>query len=308
MPKVSVIVPNYNHAQYLKQRIDSILNQTYQDFELILLDDSSTDNSCEVLDSYKDHPKVSQFVFNTENSKNTFRQWAKGISLAQGEYIWIAESDDWAEPEFLDTLCVLLDNQPKVGLAYCNTAIYRDDKFVGDFASEKYNKFKTPHWQKDYILYGNTEIEQVLLRDCTINNASAVLMRKNLLDGIIPSLSEFRYSGDWFCYLQIATLADIAYCAKPLNNYRDHINNVSKQAGYTYLKELFVIYRWLLRNRAISNKSRLIQAMHLYVSDVYSTGMKWDALRDLKELYPLHPKLYFRMTLKLFKRHIRQLF
>ena len=88
---VSVIVPCYNHAPYLKQRIESILNQTYQNFELILLDDVSPDESGEILLSYKDHPKVSHCIINERNSGSTFHQWNKGIALAQGELIWIAE-------------------------------------------------------------------------------------------------------------------------------------------------------------------------------------------------------------------------
>ena len=78
-PLVSVIVPNYNHAPYLRERIDSILNQTFQDFELILLDDCSPDNSREIINSYKDNPHVSHIVLNEENSGNTFVQWDLGV-------------------------------------------------------------------------------------------------------------------------------------------------------------------------------------------------------------------------------------
>ena len=108
-PKVSVIVPNYNHARYLKARIDSILNQTFQDFELILLDDCSTDNSVELLQSYAGHPHVSHIVLNDRNTGSPFLQWQKGIGLAQGEYVWIAESDDTAQPDFLSTTVAVLD-------------------------------------------------------------------------------------------------------------------------------------------------------------------------------------------------------
>jgi glycosyltransferase involved in cell wall biosynthesis len=100
--RVSVIVPNYNHAEYLKQRIDSILNQTYRDFELIILDDGSTDNSREIIDDY-----VSRFPFiisrfNEVNSGSPFIQWDSGVNKAEGELIWIAESDDFAETTFLE--------------------------------------------------------------------------------------------------------------------------------------------------------------------------------------------------------------
>ena len=77
---VSVIVPCYNHAPYLQARIDSIINQTYQNFELILLDDLSPDNSAEIILSYKNHPKVSHCIINEKNSGSTFAQWNKGLA------------------------------------------------------------------------------------------------------------------------------------------------------------------------------------------------------------------------------------
>ena len=108
-PTVSVILPNYNHAPFLKERIDSILAQTYQDFELILLDDCSTDNSVALLQTYADNPHVSALVCNEANTGNTFLQWDKGIRLARGRYIWIAESDDVAHPQFLEATVSALD-------------------------------------------------------------------------------------------------------------------------------------------------------------------------------------------------------
>ena len=81
-PLVSIIVPNYNHEQYLKQRLESIFNRTYPNFEVILLDDFSTDSSKKILSEYSENPKVSQCVLNETNSGNTFIQWNKGIALA----------------------------------------------------------------------------------------------------------------------------------------------------------------------------------------------------------------------------------
>src|SRR5260370_20691240 len=96
MPTVSVIIPNYNHARYLRQRIESVLRQTYQDFEVILLDDCSTDDSRSILSSYAGDSRV-RMEFNEVNSGSTFKQWNKGVRLARVEYVWIAESDDYAD-------------------------------------------------------------------------------------------------------------------------------------------------------------------------------------------------------------------
>ena len=94
-PLVSVIIPNYNHARFLIERIDSVLNQSYKNFEIIVLDDKSTDNSVEIIMKYSNNKHVSQIVINDENSGSPFLQWQKGFKLAKGELVWIAESDDY---------------------------------------------------------------------------------------------------------------------------------------------------------------------------------------------------------------------
>ncbi len=108
-PEVSVIIPNYNHARFLRQRIDSVLNQTFTNFELILLDDCSTDNSRDIIESYRKEARVSNIVYNEINSGSPFKQWEKGNQLAQGKYIWIAESDDYCENSFLRSALNMLE-------------------------------------------------------------------------------------------------------------------------------------------------------------------------------------------------------
>jgi len=104
MLTVSVIIPNYNHSKFLRKRINSVLDQTFQKFEVIILDDCSSDNSKEIIEEYRFNNKISHIVYNDINSGSTFKQWEKGIQLAIGDLIWIAESDDWCEPNFLSIL------------------------------------------------------------------------------------------------------------------------------------------------------------------------------------------------------------
>lgn len=105
-PLVSVIIPNYCHARYLDERIQSVLNQTYTNFEVIILDDCSPDNgaSKEVIERYRSNPHISQIVYNEQNSGSPFKQWNKGFGLAKGEFIWIAESDDSCDEVLLESL------------------------------------------------------------------------------------------------------------------------------------------------------------------------------------------------------------
>src|ERR1035438_3657642 len=120
MPKVSIVVPNYNHARFLRRRIESVLRQTFQDFDLILLDDCSTDDSRSILSKYADDPRV-KIEFNEVNSGSSFKQWNKGVGLARGEYVWIAESDDYADERLLEKLVARLDSDASVVFSYCRS-------------------------------------------------------------------------------------------------------------------------------------------------------------------------------------------
>lgn len=221
MPRLSVIVPNYNHAPYLEQRINSILNQTYQDFELILLDDKSEDNSKEILEKYRNHEKTSQLIFNEVNSGSTFKQWAKGISHADGELIWIAESDDYAHPTFLETMVSNFDN-PKVILSYSNSNIINENSNIvehTDFWKERYGQGR---WNSDFTNDGHSEVSQYLKFKNTIPNASAVTFRKRSIDLSFLEDINMRYSGDWFCWMYIIKQGDISYSCSKLNYFRHH--------------------------------------------------------------------------------------
>lgn len=224
MCKVSVIVPNYNHAIYLEQRIDSILYQTYQDFELILLDDCSTDNSREILSKYTNHPKVSHIVFNETNSGSTFKQWNKGIELAQGEYIWIAESDDWAESTFLEVLLHLISENPSAGLAFTLS------NFVDQNGVTLWN-IKESNDRQFYS--GEAFIKNKLLTSNSINNVSMVVFRKSLYNKIDHThYEEMKFCGDWFFYVLLCEHTNVVEYRKAYNNYRIHSHNISSKAEH----------------------------------------------------------------------------
>ncbi len=217
-PKVSVIVPNYNHALFLKQRLDSIFNQTFKDFEVILLDDASTDESATILNAYKDHEKVSHVVINKNNSGSPFKQWQKGIALAKGDYIWIAESDDYCELTLLDQLLGLFKNNTV--LAYCASEIINEKE-------EKKGRHKwadaldNKKWGKDYYNKGVKEIKKYLRYRNTITNASAVLVKASAIKNIDMPV-HMMFCGDWSVWIQVLKQGDIAYTSNLLNVFRRH--------------------------------------------------------------------------------------
>jgi len=216
-PLVSVILPNYNHAPYLKERIDSILTQEYQNLELIILDDKSTDNSLDVIQKYKDHPKVSHIIANEENTGNTFVQWERGISLAQGEYVWIAESDDVAKPQLLGTLVEALQSHPKAVVAYCHSQMI-------DSQSKPMEMTWHPQGSSgETIVYeGNDFIKRKMIVHNHIYNASMVVFKRSVFHMIPTDYQRYRYCGDWLFWTYVSTHGQVIEVCNPLNLYRQH--------------------------------------------------------------------------------------
>lgn len=225
-PTVSVIVPNYNYARYLEARLQSILNQSFQDFELILLDDTSTDNSAEVLDKYRNDFHVSHIVVNEKNTGSPFRQWMKGILLAKGEWVWIAEADDLCEPDFLET-CVKQVNQYS-NVAVCMVA----SRFIdenGDMLQghADYWASKKPNVSACFFPGKVYAAHNMYWNNCIIN-ASGVLFRRSYAVKLYDSVFlNMRYSGDWVFWFQMLLQGNMVEVYRELNYFRQHTSKVS---------------------------------------------------------------------------------
>lgn len=226
MPEVSIIIPNYNHAEFLQQRLDSVFNQTYQDFEVILLDDASTDGSVEILKKYQEHPKVSHLILNDTNSGSPFKQWQKGIGLANGAYIWIAESDDYCELDFLECLVSKLEQNSDVVLVYSASSIIDDaGKNLG--RHKWADTLDKDRWNHTYANTGRDEIKRFLRYRNTIPNASAVIFKRNTVLQIRLPTTMF-FCGDWYLWIALLNKGDISYSSKALNYFRTHTNTTRK--------------------------------------------------------------------------------
>lgn len=289
MPTVSIIVPNYNHEPYLKQRIESIINQTYKDFELLLLDDCSTDNSRDIILSYQNHPKVARILFNEKNSGSAFKQWDKGIRIANGDLIWIAESDDWAEPEFLETIIKEFNKCSDAGLIYTASKLVNAEGEI-TYSDERNNS-------QEVIEYKGIDfISAKLLTSNAIGNASMMVFKKQLYFTIEDfGYVEMTYCGDWYLYAQLCQNAAVIEIKRSLNNYRIHRDNVSNKSKTEgkYFTEGFPVFVYLSKIKGIKVNYKNLYSWAKMYKKASKTFQFADSLRFeiLKMFFSYNPLL-----------------
>lgn len=260
MPTVSVIVPNYNHAKFLRQRIETILAQTYRDFELILLDDGSTDGSRAILSEYASAPPARakspdrinvRLDFNEANSGSPFKQWNKGVRLAQGKYIWMAESDDYADPRFLERVAGALEAEPEATFAYCRSWRTTADDRVDGFGD--YNLPDPQRWTADFCVDGRELCAKYFALITPVPNASSVVFRKDAYERAGGADESLRLCGDWKMWAAMALEGKVAYVSEPLNYFRYHGNTArgSTERDGVAAKEFLHVSRWVLERVSV---------------------------------------------------------
>ena len=262
-PLISIIIPNYNHAPFLKERIDSVLQQTFTDFEVIILDDKSSDNSKEVIELYRGHEKISHVIYNEKNSGSTFKQWKKGIELAKGNWIWIAESDDAADLNFLDKLLKCTIDHQDVGLVYSRSKIIDENGNLKKLYN--INTVPTIELKESNIdeatcfLYDRKDfLKQYMITENSIPNASAVLFKKNLVNQeIFESIKKMKLNGDWIFWISILHQTNVLFCTESLNSFRHH----SKTVRSTVNKELPILEYFHVLKEMKDNNENLTKAI-----------------------------------------------
>jgi len=291
MPTVSIIVPNYNHAVFLTERLDSIFNQTFDDFEVILLDDCSQDESVQILSAYAKHPKVTHFVINEINSGSPFKQWKKGLELATGEYIWIAESDDWCEPEFLQTLTTGILKSPGSVLAYAQSASVMNN-------GEKL--WSSTHRKREEVVVGTEYIRKYLVKGNAIFNASMAIFRKSVIDKISEDYLHYKFCGDWLFWAEVSSTGNVYINGKQLNYFRSHTADVSTkafQSGLSYREEVSVLESYL--QKGYIRKRDFIAGMTSKYQKFYNEkhALDQEIASQIKQLLETHPTIipYIRL-------------
>ncbi len=269
-PVVSVIVPNYNHAPFLPKRLDSILNQTVANIEVIVLDDCSTDKSRKVIEEYAaNHARISTH-FNEKNSGSPFRQWKKGIDAARGKYIWIAESDDFADHELLEKLLKAMQKHPEAGLAYCQSHFVDADGTLSGSHLENLNALHPYLWQNDFCMDGKEVLARFMPVINIIPNAGAAVFKKELCE-YVPwdKLFAFKLAGDRFFWCNLLFHADLCFVAQAMNYFRTDGDTVRSRHLYSvlYLNEVRIMVEWICARVKVPHRVKnqaLRQWMHYF--------------------------------------------
>ena len=232
VPNVTAIVPNFNYAKYLGQRLASILEQTVPIREIVFLDDASTDDSLpQARKILRNVPVNTIFDVNTENSGNVFKQWRRGVEQATGTFVWIAEADDWAAPKFLETTTKMLSSD---SIAYAYTQSFQVDQ-DGNILAPDYLDYiadiERSRWERSFQCSGNEEAAYAMAIKNVAPNVSGMLFRRELLAKVLRDfegeIQSYRVAGDWCVYANLLKFGDVAFEAEPLNYHRRHSSSVT---------------------------------------------------------------------------------
>lgn len=285
--KVSIIVPNYNHEKYLEKRLDSIYGQTYKNIEVILLDDCSKDKSPEILKNYEQkYPDITKFYPNEKNSGGVFHQWAKGISLATGELCWIAESDDFADTNFIETL-VEFFRDDAVMLAYGHMTFCNNNK-PSKFTFEDYlAPIEKQVWNNEYIRSSSEEAVYGLGIKNVIPNASGVIFRRPISLQLLSNEEwlNMKICGDWVFYLHLMAGGKIAYSPNTNNYFNLHDDSASKKTHtkncYYYEHEMVA----MTLAELYYGCDNALKINHKIIHDYYNRVMPNPSDKEFNKLY-----------------------
>lgn len=273
LPRVSVVVPNYNYAHLLRDRIASIRSQTIAPYEIIVLDDASSDNSLEVIKQMQAAGEL-HLAKNAVNSGSVFKQWQKGVALARGEYVWIAEADDLSDEHFIETALQAFAD-PELVMSYTESRQLNEH---GEVIAEHYRDYlsdlEPKRWLSPYIKSGLDEITQVMSVKNSVPNVSAVLFRReNLLHCLnrhIAEISAHHFAGDWALYVRLLEQGKIAFNPAPLNQHRRHGNSVTSGLNKArHLQEVIQMQHAIAQRHAVSEDKQKLASQYINYLESY---------------------------------------
>ncbi len=273
LQRISVVVPNYNYAHYLEQRLTSVFAQRYPVFETILLDDNSSDGSVGIARRIARQAKRTvRIVANEQNSGSAFKQWTHAAHLARGEVLWIAEADDSAKPQFLEQL--LVPFKQNTAMVFCDSAqIGLHGEHLSKSYAHYYRKAHPSLFESSFTKSGRSFVSEALSVRNTIMNVSSVLWRKSDLSAALAQVSgeldDLQLVGDWRLYLEVLlqSESEISYVNEALNVHRRHQSSLTRQIDpKRHLAEIRSVHAHI--GGSLKNNRSLIDSMQVYQHEV----------------------------------------
>ena len=278
-PLVSIIIPSYNHSKYITETIESILGQTYDNFELIVIDDGSQDNSIEIIEKLRLNNK---FIFIKRENKGLCETLNEGINLSRGKYIAICASDDIYLKDKIKLQVDFLETNPNYALCYGKIISFDNDgnqKFIN---SKRYKSGK-------------------LFLDLIKTNfvpAVTQMYRKDIFDNI-GGFDKDLWIEDWDMLLRISYSYEIGFLDKYLAMYRNHGENMSggKNIRKMYENELKILNKW-------KDTEAYSKVINFWEEKWFSELSRIDKEEARKYLFSALKKIYKRRTFKALSNYI----
>jgi len=238
--KVSVILPTYNRAHMITEAIDSVLSQTFEDFELIVVDNYSTDNTESVVKSYRDN-RIRYFKHRNHGLVSVSRNY--GIEKSSGEYIAFLDDDDLWLPEKLEKQLKILDSNKELGLVYSDYYfIESNGNLIGETCFRSLKPFRGNVFNE--LMVGNF-IPQL-----------TVLVRREVLDMVGGFNLRYKIAQDYDLWLRIAEQYPLDFTEEPLAKYRTHGGNISRNQELAVGEQIQLVEYWLVKKGDLKREFR----------------------------------------------------
>jgi glycosyltransferase involved in cell wall biosynthesis len=224
MPKISVVIPSYNHAAFITEAVNSVLNQSEPDLELIVVDDGSTDRSLSVLSGFSD----SRLRVFSQTNQGAHAAINRGLREASGNYLAILNSDDAYHPNRLEKMVRLLKANPLVGLAGSYIEIM---DVQGKGSGVKHGYEDCPPWILDHAersFRAGGDLRAALLTENYLATTSNYVFPRPWYERV-GGFRPLRYTHDWDFALRMARVAQLALLPEPLVRYRVHPANTIRE-------------------------------------------------------------------------------
>jgi glycosyltransferase involved in cell wall biosynthesis len=209
MPRISVCIPTYNTARYLSEAIESVLVQSASDYELVVCDNASTDETPDICGRYCD-PRVRYVRF--EDFVGQSANWNRCLKLPAGKYVVLLHADDALRPDFLKRAAEVLDHNPAVGLVHCSVQHIDQSGALLNLQTL---------YDDDRLESGEVLFKRLLLEGCVVNPAG-VMVRREIYDELGPFTEDIVWGVDWHMWMRVALHSQVAYLTEPLALYRQH--------------------------------------------------------------------------------------